>query len=53
MGNWDDTNLNQQQCMYAATDAYVSVFVAITFVLKLCLKHVYNKSVSICNFRYP
>ncbi|XP_025417119.1 Werner Syndrome-like exonuclease [Sipha flava] len=25
MGNWHDTNLNQLQCMYAATDAYISL----------------------------
>lgn len=26
MGHWENINLDQEQCMYAATDAYVSVF---------------------------
>lgn len=25
MGHWENTNLNYDQCMYAATDAYVSI----------------------------
>jgi len=25
MSNWDTTTLDQNQCMYAATDAFVSV----------------------------
>jgi hypothetical protein len=53
MGNWHDTNLNQLQCMYAATDAYVSIFTMIKFILKLCLSHIVNKLLSVYNFRYP
>lgn len=26
MGHWENTNLNKEQCMYAATDAYVSIY---------------------------
>lgn len=26
MGHWENTNLNKDQCMYAATDAFVSIF---------------------------
>jgi len=30
MSSWENTNLDQNQCMYAATDAFVSVKVNLT-----------------------
>jgi len=35
MGHWENTNLDQKQLMYAATDAYVSLFYFIFLLLKI------------------
>lgn len=33
MGSWDNTTLDQSQQIYAATDAYVSVFTYVVFFI--------------------
>lgn len=53
MGNWENIDLNQDQCMYAATDAYVSVFyLHVSKIYLIILKYYKFYTNIICNYNF-